>query len=129
MCAAAELRLHADHQVEQLFPLNDLRDRLPADCGRDHCFHIGNVDSIARDLVAIDIDQQAGLAKFAHHRKLGEARHFGQRVLDLYRFVLQHVQIFAVDFDRQRTLEAGEGLVHGIFRGLGVVENNSRERR
>ena len=30
MRAAAELGLHADHQIEQLFPLNDLRDGLPS---------------------------------------------------------------------------------------------------
>jgi hypothetical protein len=31
--AAAELRLHADDQVEQLLALDDLRHRLSAHCG------------------------------------------------------------------------------------------------
>ena len=125
MGAAAKLRLHADHQIEQLFSLDDLGDRLPADRGRDHGFHVGDVDSVARNLVAIHIDQQAGLAKFAHHRQFGEARNFGQHVLDLDGFVLQHVQVGAIDFDRQRTLQPGQRFVHGIFRGLRVVEDDS----
>ena len=56
MRAAAELGLHADYQIEQLLSLNDLRDRLSADCGRNHGFHIGDIDAVARNLVAIDID-------------------------------------------------------------------------
>ena len=96
MRAAAELGLHADHKIEQLLPLNDLRDRLPADCGRNHSFHIRNVDPVACNLVAIDVDQQAGLAKFAHHRELGEPGHLGECVLDLDRFVLQYVQVVTI---------------------------------
>ncbi len=65
--AAAELRLHAHHQIEQLLALDDLGHRLSADRRRDHGFHIGNVDSVARNLVAVHIDQQARLAKLAHH--------------------------------------------------------------
>ena len=66
MRAAAELRLHAHHQVEQLLALDDLGHRLPADGGRDHGFHVGDVDSVARNLVAVHIDQQARLAQLAH---------------------------------------------------------------
>ena len=96
-----------------------------ADGGRDHGFDVGDVDSVARDLVAIHIDQQAGLAQFAHHRQFGEAGNFGQHILDLHGFVLQHVQIGAVDFDRQGTLESGKRFVHRIFRGLGVVKDDA----
>src|SRR5580704_17697146 len=104
MRAAAELRLHADDKIKQLLALNDLSDRLPAYRGRDHSFHIRNVYPISRDLVAIDIDQEAGLAKFSHNGEVSEAGHIGEGVFDLYRFVLQHVQIVTVYFDRQRTL-------------------------
>src|SRR5271169_1853643 len=125
MCAATELRLHADHQIEQLFPLNDLGDRLPAHCGRNYSFYICNVDPIPCDLVPIDVDQQTRLAKFSHNREIGKPWHLGKYVLDLDRFVLKHVQIFPVYFDRQRTLETSQGLVHGILGGLGIVENDS----
>ena len=125
--AAAELGLHADHQVEQLFSLDDLGDSLAADCGLDHRFHVGDIDSITRNLVAIDINQQAGLAEFAHYRQIGKAGHVGQDILDLHGLVLKDVQIVAIDLDRQRTLQTGQRLVHRIFRGLGVVEDDSRK--
>ena len=48
---------------------------LPADGGLDNCFDVGNVHSIARDLVAIDLDDQAGLAEFPHHGELGKSGH------------------------------------------------------
>ena len=123
--AAAELRLHADDQIEQLFALNDLRGGLSADGGRDHGFHVGDVDSVAGDLVAIHIDQQAGLAKFADYREFGKTGDFGQHVLDLDRLVLQDIQVLAIDFDGQRTLEAGQSLVDRVFRGLSVVKDDS----
>ena len=74
MRAAAELRLHTDDEVEELFALNDLSGGLPADGGGDNGFDIGNVDAVARDLVAIDIDQQARLAELAHNGEVGKAR-------------------------------------------------------
>ena len=71
--------LHANHEVEELFPLNHLGDGLSADCGFNHCFNIGDIDAVAGNLVAIDVNQQAGLAQFAHHRQIGESGHLGQR--------------------------------------------------
>jgi len=115
MGAAAKLGLHADNQIEQLLTLNHLSDRLPAHCSRNHSFHISNVDPIPRDLVTIHVDQQARLPKFAHHREISEPGYFRQSVLDLNRFVLQHVQIVAIYFDRQRAFEAGQCFVYGIF--------------
>ena len=69
----AELRLHADDEVEQLLALNDLGGRLAADGGLNDRFDVGDVDAVARDLVAIDVDQQAGLAEFADDGEFGEA--------------------------------------------------------
>jgi len=48
----AKLRLHAYHQV----PDGRLDDSL----------HIGDVDPVASDLVAVNIDEQTRLAEFAH---------------------------------------------------------------
>ena len=73
--AAAELGLHADHQVKQFFSLNHLGDGLSADCGFNHRFYVRNIDSVAGNLVAIDINQEAGLAQFAHHRQIGKTGH------------------------------------------------------
>ena len=55
--AAAELRLHAHHQVEKLLALDDLRDGLTAYRGFDHGFHVGDVDSVTGNLVAVDVDR------------------------------------------------------------------------
>ena len=73
--AAAKLRLHAHHKVKQFFSLDDLGCGLAAHRSLDHRFDIGDIDAVARDLFAINIDQQAGLSKLAHHREFGEARH------------------------------------------------------
>src|ERR1019366_10518277 len=112
MGVAAELGLHSDYQIEQLLSLNVLCDRLSANRSRNHSFYVRNVDSIPRDFVPIDIDQEAGLSKFAHHGDFSEAGHLSQRILDLDRLVLKNVEILTIDLDCQRTLEAGERLVH-----------------
>ena len=51
-CAGAELRVHADHQIEELFALDHLRRRLAADGRVHHGAHIVHIDSVARDLSA-----------------------------------------------------------------------------
>ena len=59
-------------------------------CG-NHRFHIGNVDSVAGNLVAVHVNQQAGLSQFANYSKVGEAADLGERVLDLDGLVLQDI--------------------------------------
>src|SRR5208283_1762939 len=75
--AAAKLRLHAHDEIEKLFPLDDLGDRLPSDRGRNHALYIGNVDPVACDLVAVHIEHEAGLAEFADHRQIGKTTNPG----------------------------------------------------
>src|SRR6185312_16818154 len=43
--------------------------------------------------------------------------------------LFQCLQIAAKNFDRQETLQSGFGFVYSILSGLGVVENDARERR
>ncbi len=50
-----------------------------------------------------------------------------QSVLDLNGFVLKYVQIFAVNFHRERTFQSGQRFIHGIFGGLRVVEDDAGE--
>src|ERR1700722_5849673 len=97
MRSATELGLHADDEIEQLFPLNDLRDRLPPDCSLNEAHYVRDIDPISCNLVAINIDQKAGLAKFAHHGKLSEPRHTAECVLNLDGFILQYVQVLTID--------------------------------
>ena len=64
--ATAELRLHAHDKIEQLFALHDLRRGLPTDGRLDHGFDVGDIDAVARDLLAVDIDEQAWLSQLAN---------------------------------------------------------------
>jgi hypothetical protein len=123
--ARTVLGFHAHHQVEQLLALNHLRGGLPAHRSLDHALDIGDIDAVTRDLVAIHVDLHAGLPQFAHHGEFGEARHLLQHAFDLDRFIFEYLQIRAKDFYGQRALQAGERLIHGVFGGLGEVENHS----
>src|SRR5579884_271150 len=91
MRAAAELRLHTDYKIEELLPLDHLGDGLAADSSRNHSFHVGDIDPIPRDLVAIDINKQAWLAEFAHYCQIREAVYAGEDVFNLYCLFLQHI--------------------------------------
>ena len=102
--ALAEFRLHADHQVKQLFALDYLRGCLAAHPRLDYGLHVGYVDSVAGDLFAIHIHQEAGLPQFADHRQLRKPRDALQRLLDLDSGILQNAQVRAKDLDGQRAL-------------------------
>src|SRR5581483_1230864 len=55
--AAAELRLHAHHQVKKFLALDHLRGCLAAHRRLNHRLHVRHIDSVARDLFAIDVYQ------------------------------------------------------------------------
>ena len=121
----AELRLHAHDEIEQLFALNHLRGGLAAHRRLHDGFHVGDVDAVARDLVAIDIDQQAGLAEFAHDGQFRESGHLRETALDLERLALQDIQVGSVDLYGERALQSGQRFVHRVFGRLRVVEDDS----
>jgi hypothetical protein len=58
----AILALEPDDEVELFLLLDDLRRRVAADRGLDQSIDVVDVDSVARGLVAIDLDGQARLA-------------------------------------------------------------------
>ena len=124
----AILRFHAHDQVELFFALDHLGGRLPADGRLDDGFHVGHVDSVAGDLCAVDVDQQAGLAQFADHGHFGEAGHFASDFLISTAFFSQPLQVGAEDLHGQGALQAGQRLIHGVFRRLGVIENDAGKR-
>ena len=56
-------------------------------------------------------------------------RHLRENVSSTcFRLLLERLQIGAENLDRQRALQAGLGLVHGIFGRLGVVEDDPGKR-
>ncbi len=79
--------------------LDHLRGGLPANGCLNHGLHIVNVDAVAGDFRAVGLDQQTGLAKFAHNGQFGKAGCFFQGALDFDCFALEYIQIGAKDFD------------------------------
>ncbi len=69
-------------EVELLFLLHDLRRHVAADGGLDQRVDVGDVDAVARDLGAVDIDAQARLSEFLHQRHFGDAAHVLENLLD-----------------------------------------------
>ena len=93
------MRLHADDQIEQLLSLDDLRRGLSPDGSGDHGFEVGDVDSVARDLGAVNVNEETGLSELAHHGEIGESGDASQSVLDLDRLVLDDIQIIPINLD------------------------------
>ena len=51
-----------EHDVEELLPLDHLRERLAADRHLHHRLDVGHVDPVAGALVPVDLDLEVGLA-------------------------------------------------------------------
>ena len=99
-----------------------------ADGGLHHRVDVTHVQAVARQLVAIGSDGQAGLAQFTHHGDLGNAGNLVEDVLHLSGLLLQRLQVLAENLHGQSALESGFGLIYGVFGGLRVVENHTGKR-
>src|SRR5690242_14536423 len=117
--AGAVLRLHADHQVEKFFALNDLRSSLSADGGLHDGFDVRDVDAIAGDFGAVGVNDEAGLTELAYDGELLESGSLFKNVSNRNGLFLEDVKIRAEDFDREGRLETGESFVDGVLGGLG----------
>ena len=62
----AVLLLEPDDEIELLFALHDFGGDIAADGGRDQAIDVVDVQTVAGDLGAVDLDGQAGLAQFLH---------------------------------------------------------------
>ncbi len=97
----------------------------PPTAACNDCFRVGDVDAVARDLVAVHVNQQGRLAEFLHDGEFREARHLRETPLDFERLFLENVQIGTINFYRERAFQSGERFVHCVFSGLRVVENDA----
>ena len=70
----------------------------PPTAACDHGLDVGDVDAVARDLRAVGVDDQAGLAEFAHDGEFGEAGGLVQNVLDFDGLFLENIEIGADRF-------------------------------
>ena len=64
----AVLLFQADDEIELLFALHHLRGHVAADGGLDQAVDVGDVQAVAGDLGAVDVDGQARLAELLHQR-------------------------------------------------------------
>ena len=124
----AELRFQAHHQVELLFALHHLRRGSPADGGLDQAVDVGDVQAVAGDFGAVDVHRQARLAEFLDQRDLLDPAHPFQHALDRLCLWFERLQVRPEYLDRQGAFQAGLGFIHGVFGGLGVVEDDAGKR-
>ena len=119
--------LEAHDEIELLFLLHHLGGDVAADGGLNQAVDVGDIQAVAGDLGAVDLDGQAGLSELLHQRHVADAAHLLQDLLDGLALLLQRVQVGAEHLDGQRALQARFRLVDRIFRRLGVVESDSGE--
>ena len=82
---------------------------------------------LARRLGAVDVDLDGGLAERGEHRKVGDALHGREHLLDLVGSVGQRLQIIAVELDRVLALHAGHRLGDVVLQILREVELDAGE--
>src|SRR5260370_16364 len=59
--------MRSNDDIEKFFALDNLSGGLAANSGLDDGFHIGDVDAVPRDFLAVGIDDETGLAQFADY--------------------------------------------------------------
>ena len=88
-----ELGLEPNQEVERLLALHHRGGGDTADRRLDQSVHVGDVDAVARDPVAIDREREAGLAQLLHHRDPAHASYAVQHPLDRPALRLQHLEV------------------------------------
>src|ERR1035438_5390295 len=86
-----EFRFHTHDQIEQLLALDDLGCRLAAYGSLKNSLDVSHIDAVTSYFVAIDIDQQAGLAEFANNRQFGKSGHLRKPALDVECLALKSI--------------------------------------
>ena len=114
-------------EVELLLLLDHLGRDVAADGGLDQAVDVVDVDAVARDLGAIDLDREARLAELLHQGDVADAAHVLEHVLDRLALLLERVEVRPEHLHRERALQAGLGLVDRVLGRLGVVEGDAGE--
>ena len=119
----------AHDEIELLFLLHHLGGGIAADGGLDQGIDVGDVQAVARDPRAVDLDGQARLPEFLHQGDVPDAAHPLEDLLDGLALLLQRLQVGAEHLDGERAFQAGLRLVHRVFGRLGVVEDDAGKGR
>ena len=122
-------------------PVDDFRRRHPADACLDGLAHVGDVQAVARDRGAIEVDLELHRTRAHADRYVLGAAHALDDALDLVRLLLEQRQAVAVDLDAELGLHAGDHFVEphrhrraelvvepGDLRERGVHARNQRRR-
>jgi hypothetical protein len=88
----AVLLIEADDEIELLFLLHHFGGDIAADGGLDQRVDVVDVEAVARDLGAVDLDVEAGLAEFLHQGHVADAAHMLQDFLDRLALCLKRVR-------------------------------------
>jgi len=96
------LLLQPHDEIELLFLLHHLGGGIAADGGLDQGIDVGNIQAVARDPRAVDLDGQAGLSEFLHQGDVFDAAHPLEDLLDGFAFLLQRLQIGPEHFHGER---------------------------
>ena len=122
------LFLEAHDEIELLFLLHHFCRNISPDGGLDQGVDVVDIETVAGNLGAIDLDVEAGLSEFLHQRHIADSAHILKDLLDRFAFRLQRIEVRPEHLDRQRTLETGLRLVHRVFRRLCVIEYDAGKR-
>ena len=101
---AAVLRRQADDEVELLFLLHDLCGDVAADRRLDDAVDVVDIEAVARDGVAVDLDGQARLSQFLDECDVMDATYLRKDVLDGLALLLERAEVAAEHLHRQRAL-------------------------
>ena len=122
----AQLRRQPQGDVEELFALDHLGERLAADGGLHDSFDIVDIDAVAGAELAVDLDLEIRLADDVKQADVFDSGHRFQDVRDPLAELLERVQIRADDLDRVGALDAGEGFFDVVADVLREVEVDAR---
>ena len=112
----------AHHQIVTLLALQDLAHRLAADRGLDGVLHVGNVQAVARGLLAITSNSKVGLANDAEQAD-DRPRLLSARIIPAISSPLASrvLQVVAIDLDGKLAFDAAHRFLHVVGDGLREV--------
>ena len=84
----------------------------------DGILNVGDVDLIARGLLAVHLEVDVGLAEGVKNSEVLDSLHLLHRVHDLIGFFLENFQIVAIDLRGKFAFHAADGFFHVVFDGL-----------
>src|SRR5207237_7145587 len=112
------------HEIESLFPFEDLRDRLAADRRLDNGLDVADIQAIPGAQSAVGADRQVRLAERLDEAEILDAVNALQDGDDLAGLLFVDRQGRSDDLYRVLPFHAGQSLLDVVLDVLGEVEDN-----